>query len=72
MKSADRGILITTDCRLDKQLFNVPVTIVVKGDWSGKVVKASRSGEFLPLTVSPDRILIEVIPSDEPVMLTIG
>lgn len=66
MFPTQNGIKITTECSLDSVLFNVPLTVVVKGDWSrGHVVAATgKDGRPVNTQVCGDRLLVSVLPTE--------
>lgn len=60
------GMKITTECSLDSTLFNVPLTVVVKGDWTRRHVTAAKGKEKRPVDteVCGNRLLVSVLPTE--------
>lgn len=67
----DFGMTIKTECNLDKSLFNVPLTIVIKGDWAGKQVSATCGGKPVPTEIRGDKLLLTASPYSELIRLEI-
>jgi peptidoglycan-N-acetylglucosamine deacetylase len=70
--------VFTVTCPLNPKLYDQPLTILVPAHWPQNV-QATRGGNPLPATTQPgygpgsgivDRILIDVVPSEEPVTVT--
>lgn len=59
------GMRVVTECQLDPTLFNVPLTIVVRGDWKGREIKAMQAGRTVPVAVNGDRLLLTALPGED-------
>jgi cephalosporin-C deacetylase-like acetyl esterase/peptidoglycan/xylan/chitin deacetylase (PgdA/CDA1 family) len=61
----------TLECALDQTVFHDPLTVVIPVKEAAQVTAKSRnSGTELPVEVRRDRILIQAVPSVEPVEVT--
>ena len=61
----------TLECDLDQTQFHDPLTVVIPAKDAAQVIARSRnSGAQLPVEVRKDRIIIQSVPSPEPVEVT--
>lgn len=61
--SGDKGhMVLHTRCDLDKNLFNIPLTIAVKGNWANVTPKASTPTGEIPVRVEGDLLLFDTVP----------
>jgi len=65
-------VTFTVECPLDPARFNYPLTVVIPVKNAAQAeAKQSGSGVSLPVEVRKDRILIQIVPSSEHVVLTL-
>lgn len=69
VKERKNGLELSLECGLDPDLFDIPLTIAVKGDWNRGVPTVRSGKEKLPCRLDGGLLLIEALPEQSSIQI---
>ncbi len=64
------GFMLSTEMPLDKELFNEPVTVAIKGDWSDKNIMVVRNKTKVSFIINGELLLVDMRPFSDLVRIS--